>query len=214
MNYPNQSASNSRRLFLRDASMLAAAAVATCPSVSQGAPKRTKREAGGINEVSPIDLGVKPLATDFGGVIVRRSKLVFFTFHATSTQSFGEGMALVELSGCKASRQRCSGDEETAGHPIDLDGLSMCETYEVHNSSWIRSWVEETAADPSMKQATKKQSTDSLRHFIFTFCGFEPGVCEGGKHFECLAENINVEFISGGTYKEIFDYMKLLDAHA
>ncbi len=206
MTRTNTSLENTRRRFLRDASLIAVAGATALPSVAE-ASRRSRRGRVSIDTPTKIDIGVTPKRSEFGGVVIPGSNLVFFAFQAT--QGAAEGIAVVEFTGCASWAQR-AGDVDSQPHAINLDNLDMCASYEVTNSSWATT----VSGASSSGRGRGSRSANRLRHFIFTFCGYEPNVSEGAKHFECLALGANVEFLSGGRFQDIVDYTRLLDAAA
>lgn len=171
---------------------LAAAAVCATASLSTLLPAD---DAAFKNQVTKIDLGVKPLITSPGVVIVTRASSTYVTFHATQYGEEGasEGIAVIRLAGCSDWNLRSPGDEALALHTVDIEALDCCETYEVFNSEWA-------AYDPSS------------RHLIITFLGFSPGVSEGAVNFECLAQDATVHFMPSSPFNEILDNIDFLEA--
>lgn len=163
----------SRRKFLKNSTLLTAAA-----SVGLGAPVF----AAPTNVVRVRQWGAKPDLTSFGVVVVPRQKKVFLTFQAINDAE-DQGVAVVTLYRCVDWQFRCAGDEMFASHPVDLEELGVCETYEVIRSTWAEDWMTEI-----------KQTKPRLRHYVFTFSGVVPGVCEGGQNFECVATRLDVDF--------------------
>lgn len=147
------------------------------------------------NHVNKIDLGVKPQITSPGVAIVPHASSTYVTFQATQygEQGASDGLAVIRLTGCSDWKFRSAGDEDMALHTVDIEALDCCETYEVFNSDW-------SDFDPTS------------RHLIFTFLGLNPGVTEGGMNFECLAQDVTVEFFPSGPFEDILEYIDLLEA--
>ena len=195
----NPKASNTRRHFLRDVSVIAAAT--GMATVANGVLAQSDLDVNSSQDhAQEIDLGLKPSPSAFGAVVVPKDRLVFATFAASSEGM--QGMAIVELVGCAAWRSRAAGDEATAAHAVDIEGLAVCNTYEVANSSWIAGLDPSNSSDPSQ-----------LRHIIFTFLGVDPVVSTAGRHFECLVEGINASLVSSGPFEDVIEYIDLLDAN-
>ena len=111
---------------------------------------------------------------------------------------------MITLDGCLDHKFRCAGDEEQAAHPVDIEELEACEVYEVTGSSWVTNWE-------SLVGKTRPQ----LEHYIFTFFGVNPGVCDGGMNFECLAQSVaGVDVFSDESFDEMLEYMTFLDENA
>ncbi|MEO1524625.1 MAG: hypothetical protein AAFX06_04275 [Planctomycetota bacterium] len=64
----------------------------------------------------------------------------------------------------------------------------------------------------SDRLSTVANPRNKLRHFVVTFLGIIPDVCDGGRHFECVAEDMNVEFFPQGSFNDILDYIDFVDA--
>jgi hypothetical protein len=135
---------------------------------------------------------------------LRKSQLTFVTFNATKHDENGvfqgAGMAVIALHGCMSCKFRGGGGEEIVDHPIVLDSLDFCETYEVLGSSWASNW-----------QAAFGNVEPNLRHFIFTFMGANP-LSSGAVNFECLAQDLSVDFLETESFDEIVAYAEHVDS--
>ena len=153
-------------------------------------------ESAPSNEVQQINLGAKP-DISAGPVLVTRPDNAYLTFLATQYDeqgnAIGDGLSVIQLEGCTSWDFRCGGDEELASHPVDIEALDLCETYEVANSDWA-------------------DSSENERHFIFTFVGFNPGVTFRSPHFECVAKSATVHFVTTPSFDEVIQYIDYLEA--
>ena len=152
-----------------------------------------------------MHLGAIPTPDAFGTVVVPKTNLTFLTFQAIKLDDGGnyqsQGLALIELSGCKQWRYRTPNNTDATECELSLESLAECQTYEVHQSSW--------AAEHASDDGESK-----LRHIVITFFGEMDGVCNGGQNFEFLAEEIELQIVNGANYKNVVDYMSFLDATA
>ncbi|MEL6107274.1 MAG: hypothetical protein AAFU85_14635 [Planctomycetota bacterium] len=153
----------------------------------------SSKPSSGKQGVSVLELGPSPDMMSPGAAIVEGENQLFLSFAATSDGSSGQ--AVVELKGCVEWNSTVPGENPFA--TVDGDSLPIC------------SFVEVTGSD---RLATLANPKNSLRHFVVTFLGIEPGVCEGGRHFECVAEDMHVEFFREGSFDDILDYIDLVDA--
>ena len=180
-----------RRTFLKDASILSVAA-AGFAAMQQS----VSAQDSSANQLEAIDLGSKPGVFSSGAVVVVKTNYVYVTYQGTQYgddgSAIGDGIAVIQLQDCAARRNRFPGDAGIADHPVDIESLGACETYEVHNSAWA-------------------EGDAQMRHFIFTFIGFAPGVCERAMNFECLARNANGYLLETESFDEALEFIDLLE---
>ena len=170
--------------------LIAALGIVTCPLAAdaQDAPK---------NDVQVIDFGLKPDIFCSGAVVVPKTDNLYLTFHATKDGV--NGLAVIQLENCLDRRFRAPGDEAYAWHPVDIEALSVCETYEVTNSSW--------AAKLHSLAGGDRSEDSGLHHYVFTFLGHLPGVCERAPNFECIAASANVDFLQTDSYDDVMQHI-------
>ena len=209
-----QSSSPNRRAFLQNASLVTVVASGFAGASMFAVAEDVGNEAGNpadtnaaSHQVKKLDLGVKPTVGTAGAVLVPRIRNTYVTFHATQYGEDGnvgvEGTAVIELAVCVQRKFRSKGDEATAEHAIDLESLEPCEAYEVLDSSWAAKWNGITGEE--------SQQEGDVRHLIFTFLGFCPGVCAGAMHFECLAADAQVHFLQDASFDDVLLYIDLLE---
>ncbi len=137
--------------------LIAAVGIVVCPLAAdaQDAPK---------NDVQVIDVGLKPDIFCSGAAVVPKTDNLYLTFHATKDGV--NGLAVIQLENCLDRRFRAPGDDAYAWHPVDIEALSVCETYEVTNSSWAGIvWPTETAAKTQGCTITCSHSSGTCREF-------------------------------------------------
>ena len=186
-----------------------AAGIANSPLLAiAGDSDSREATATSTNQLKKLALGVKPSVHASGAVIVPRTRNTYASFHATQYGEDGsprvDGTALIEFAVCVQQKFRSKGDEATAEHPIVLDSLDLCECYEVLQSSWAAKW--------NKLPGGNSEQDDDVRHFIFTFLGFCPGVCIGAMHFECLAVDAQVHFFQDASFEEVLLYIDMLES--
>ncbi|TWT81900.1 hypothetical protein CA13_33550 [Planctomycetes bacterium CA13] len=177
----------SRRLLLKNASVWTiAATVNSFPCASNA------QEISDFDHVQKLDVGVRPQLNSCGVVIFEVNDRTFVTFEAEqrTEDSVEFGTALIEFEGLLTHKTRHGGSESFVDHTVDIDALDCCEIFEVSHSNWLRRWEPLTS------------STDAQpRHFIITFLGMNSLVSRG-VHFECLAKDIHVDFVSVKSFEE------------
>lgn len=192
---------NSRRHFIRDASLLSAAA-------GLGATAAVGANANLADEAVRCKIGgnrdLKPDISTPGVVVVPMDKLIFLTYcGAPALDPTNQGTVVIALEGCFDWKFRSPGDEESAAHPLDLEALDFCQAYRVKRSTWVA----------TVEQSTGRQ-TPRLRHHIFTFLGLNPGVTHRGTHFECLSQAWSFRFFKTKSFDRIMNYMTIANAAA
>ncbi|GAA5505754.1 hypothetical protein [Novipirellula caenicola] len=211
VNHSPRNNATDRRAFLQRASLMTiAAAGMTATSVLSAADDEKIEEpaAAATGPLAKLTLGVKPSIDALGAVVVPRARNTYVSFHATQ---FGEdgnpsvnGTAVLEFAMCVERKFRSKGDEATAEHAIDLESLDVCECYEVLESSWANKW--------NQLPDSNSDSEPRVRHFIFTFLGYCPGVCSGTMHFECLATDVNAHFLGDTSFEETLQFIDSLES--
>ena len=186
-------APNTQRLQSHLAFIMAVGCVIAAASISSLA---MANEEAASNEAQAIDLGIKPDISAGPAVIIKPNH-TYLAFRGTQYDSQGgavaDGLSLIQLSGCSDWKLRMTGDEELATHPVDIQALDHCETYEVANSDW---------ADSSQNE----------RHFIVTFLGFNPGISHSFPDFECVAQDATVHFVGTDSFDDVLMYVDFLES--
>ncbi len=206
-----QTNSPNRRAFLQKASLMTAVAAGIASDPILGVAEDAEVDEAKVpstNQVEKLELSVKPSVHSTGAVLVPRIHNSYVTFHATQYGVDGnagvDGTAVIQLAVCVQRKFRSKGDEATAEHSIDLDSLELCEAYEVLKSTWAAKWNDLPGGN--------SEGDGDVRHFIFTFLGFCPGVCTGTTHFECLAADAQVHFFQDASFEEVLLYIDSLES--
>lgn len=209
----NKFQSQTRRSFLKSASFVTAAAAGLAGTHGFDLPRRSKAKA------RKLKLGIRPETCTPGPIVHETGNLVFLTFYGCQEnergRDLGDGTAVVTLKGCKNWRLRSPLDEEIPSHSIDLESLDFCEAYEIIDSDWNPNRTPiQSPNRKSIKQRRRiasrpRRQSPNLKHLVFTFFGFDPGLVEGGVHFECLTKSYKVEFFPDANYDSLVDLMEL-----
>jgi hypothetical protein len=106
-------------------------------------------------------------------------------------------VALVEFEMPRAHLLGPPNDEAIEGHPLASRGLRPYGTYEIKNSSWIRSLERMNRVHPMHRPARYSR----LRHFVITF---------HDSTFECIAEGVRSRVFEQGHPELVVALHRLL----
>jgi len=158
----------------------------------QGEIERKVAAAKGEAYAKPIDVGCVPSVSDSGEFFLQSALLdAFVIFRAKTKVSTGKytdaGWAVVRLKRCMQSKFGYPNDEAFPGHPLYGKGFSGLGIFEVGNSKWEQTLVEQN------RIAFPKTTSWNLRHLIFQF---KENV------LECLVENFELR-IENRSFAEL-----------
>lgn len=136
----------------------------------QGEVERKLAAAKGEAYAKPIDVGCVPSVSDSGEFFLQSElsdAFVIFSAVAKTKDSAGKyadvGWAVVRLKRCMQSKFGYPNDEAFPGHSLYGKGFSGHGVFEVINSNWERTLVEQN------KIVFPKTTSWNLRHLIFPF---------------------------------------------
>lgn len=114
-----------------------------------------------------------------------------------SAETTEDPVAVLDFGIARAHYFGPPNDEAFGGHPLAARGLSPYGTFEVQNSSWIRTLAEMNSIHPRHDPAL----FSGLRHFIF---------CFHDKTFECVARNFDVTVVEGPLVRAVAEVRQWL----
>jgi hypothetical protein len=136
----------------------------------QGEIERKLAAAKGEPYAKPIDVGCVPSVSGSGEFFIQSElsdAFVIFRAVAKTKEFSGKyadvGWAIVRLKRCMQSKFGYPNDEAFPGHPLYSKGFSGHGIFEVINSNWEQTLVEQN------RIAFPKTSSWNLRHLIFPF---------------------------------------------
>ncbi|OYP36005.1 hypothetical protein CGZ80_09625 [Rhodopirellula sp. MGV] len=193
-------ANHSRRRFIRNAGCITAAASSVATLGSKGFADDSQRQPGKQDrQAKQIDLGARPSLTTHGAVVVTSGNQTFACFSAES--GGGQGLAVIGLKGCQGWKSSAPGENplDTSDH----DTLEACSVFEIPDSTWVDS-----------QSPNGKSDNHKLHHYVITFLGADPEVCFGARHFECLAESLEMTFLATGPFEDVLEFIDYVAADA
>ena len=124
----------------------------------------------GEPHAKPLDLGCVPSVSGSGEFFLQSElsdAFLIFSAVAKTKESAGKfvdvGFAVVRLKRCMQSKFGYPNDEAFSGHPIYNSGFSGYGTFEVVNSKWEQTLIEQN------RVAFPNTGKWGLRHLIFAF---------------------------------------------
>lgn len=105
-----------------------------------------------------------------------------------------EPVAIVTFERCYAHYSGAPNDEAFSGHPLASRGLGPYGSYEILDSSWIRTLESMNSVHP---YHDKKEFMENMRHFVLSF---------HDSTFECIAKDYKIH-MEKGSIKDMIPKM-------